>query len=117
MKQIPFALAALIFASSLCFAQPVSSLNIQVVSKPGEIYTFTGKVLYLSLADAVKGTKTEIGVEDEKGQKYGFTVNFWTAIYDKTGKRIDPDGIGKGNKVVIEYKFDSIKAKSIKLLE
>jgi len=40
-----------------------------------------------------------------------------TTIYDKTGKKTDLSGIINGNRIAIEYKFDSIKAKSIKLLE
>lgn len=128
MKRIILAVSALIFTSSLCFAQQastpvskpaqsVSDLANQITPKQGEIMTFVGKVAILSLADVKKGTKTQISIEDEKGQYKGFVVKSSTAIYDKTGKRIGFSSITKGQKVVIEYKYGSFKARSIKLVE
>ena len=116
MKKTINALVAFMFISSVCFAQPVSSVNSPGPRPAGKIEIFTGKIIYVSLADPAKKTKTRIGIQDEKGEQHSFLVASRTEIYDKSGKQIAVDKIAKGDKVAVEYKFDSIKAKSIKII-
>ena len=115
MKRTIALLFALMLVSSVCFSQPVSSVNSPGPRPAGKTEIFSGEVMYISLANPVKGTKTQIGVKDAQGEQHSFIVNDKTVIYDKAGKNIALDKIVKGNKVAIEYKFDSTKAKTIKL--
>ena len=117
MKKILFALIAVAFVSSLCFAQQASVPETKTVSSPAVIKTFTGKVELVKLADPVKKTKSEIIVVDDKGQSLSKVVSSSTAIYDKAGQQISLDKIMKGDKVTIEYSSNGKKAKSIKLVE
>jgi hypothetical protein len=119
MKKILFALFAVAFVSSLCFAQQPTAPVSQAAPKPVETKTFTGKVESVSLADSTKGTKSEIVAVDEKGQKLTFVVRTTATINDKDGKSITLGKIAKDIKVVIEYttKKDTNRAKSIKVVE
>jgi len=103
MKKILFVLLVLAFISPLCFAQqpvsPITKTNpATVVTK-----TLTGKVESVSLADPVKGTKSEIAVVDEKGQKTTFLVKTTTTLYDADYKTTALDKITKDQTVKVKY--------------
>lgn len=103
MKNIFLALLILTFASSLCFAQqPVSPIAKDNPIKI-ETKTLTGKVESVSLADPVKGTKSEIVVVDENGQKTTFLVKTTTTLYDAEYKTIALDKITKDETVKVKY--------------
>jgi len=101
-----------------CFAQqPVSTSTSKVSPAAVETKTLTGKVESISLADPVKGTKSEIVIEspveakeikekdvvNEKDQKTTFLVNSTTTIYDTDWKAISFDKIAKDEKVRVKY--------------
>ncbi len=69
MKQTLFAIIAVAFVSSLCFAQQPTAPTSKISTQTVETKTFIGNVDSVSLADSAKGTKSEIVVVDEKGQK------------------------------------------------
>lgn len=106
MKKIIFAVTALGFFSSLCFAQtqavstpPVSKVSTQAV----ETKIFSGKVESVILADAAKGTKSEITVVDETGKKLTFSVKSTAMILDANKNSISLDKIQKDGKIKIKY--------------
>jgi hypothetical protein len=120
MKKILLAVLAITFVSSLCFAQEATAPTTKVAPTPVETKTFTGKVDSVSLADATKGTKSEIVVLADNGQKLNFVVKAGTPITDKDGKAVALSDIKKDNKVTVEYtmgKMGAHKAQSIKLVE
>lgn len=103
MRNILLALIMLTVVSSLCFAQqpvsPITKTNPATV----ETKTLTGKVESVSLADPVKGTKSEIVVVDEKGQKTTFLVKTTTTLYDADYKTTALDKITKDQTVKVKY--------------
>jgi ABC-type oligopeptide transport system substrate-binding subunit len=123
MKNLLFALLAVTFVISLCFAQPAAqptAVASKPVEKPVEIKTFTGKVDSVVIGDIAKKTVSEIVALDEKGQKLSFVVRPSTSILAKDGKAVTLNEIKKDNKVTIEYTTSAAgtnKAKSIQLAE
>jgi len=120
MKKILFAVLAITLVSSLCFAQQATAPTTKAASITTETKTFTGKADSVSLGDAAKGTKSEIIVMADNGQKMNFVVKAGTPITTKDGKAITLTDIKKDNKVSVEYtmsKMGAHKAQSIKLVE
>ena len=118
MKKILLALLVLAFMSPLCFAQqPVSAPTTKVSPAAVATKTLTGKVESVSLADPVKGTKSEIVIESpvevkeikekdvvsEKEQKTTFLVKSTTTIYDVDYKAITLDKITKDQTIKVKY--------------
>lgn len=111
MRRIALVLFILMFAGSFCFAQepakpatPATPATPAVPKSQVEAKTFVGKVESISLADAAKGTKSEIVVIDEAGKKIDFVVKATATIYDATSSAITLDKIKKDEKVKIKYK-------------
>ena len=80
--------------------------------------TFVGTVKSVTLADPVKGTKSEIVVLDEKNVSMTFLILSTTTINDAQEKPITLDKVTKGNKVSVEYTTTPAgvhEAKSIKI--
>ena len=120
MKKILFALLAVAFVSSLCFAQQSTAPVTKTVPTPIVIKTFTGKVDSVSIGNPTKKIPSKIVVVDDKGQKLSFTVRTTTDITVKDGKTITLGNIAKDNKVAIEYtttQKGTNRAKSIKVIE
>ena len=120
MKKLTFLLFAFLFVSVLCFAQQVSvpvskAAQIPVVNK-----TLAGKVDSITIGDATKGTKSELVVVAEDGQKLSFVVKNGTPINDKVGITVALNDIKKDTKVTVGYTMNEMgthKAQSIKLVE
>jgi len=137
MKKTLFTLIMATFISSLCFAQQesVSAKDSQkpagaatavvaatTVSAPAPVLTKTiiGEVDAVSTGDVTKGTKPEILVISEDGQKLSLFVKAGTPIVAKDAKIITLKEIKKGDKVSVEYitKQSGVhRAESIKLIE
>jgi len=108
MKKTLLTLLILTFAASLCFAQqpmkpaaPVAAAP--AATPPASMKAFVGKVESISLADAAKGTKSEIVVVNEAGKKLTFLVKSTATIYDAASKTITLDKIKKDDKVRVKY--------------
>jgi hypothetical protein len=120
MKKVFFIVCALVFVSSLCFAETTPIPAQQTLPAAVKSETITASVDSVSLGDAAAKTKSEITVVDAKGQKLTFAVKDSTAISAKDGKTTTLDTIVKGTKVTIEYSTSAKgknKAKSIKVVE
>lgn len=77
--------------------------NVQQTKAAGEIYK--GTIDTVTLADAAKGTKSEITVihsQDQK-QKMTFLVKSTTTIADAEAKPLTLDKLQKGDKVQVSY--------------
>jgi len=118
MKKILLTLLVLAFISPLCFAQqPVSAPISKVSPAAVATKTLTGKVESVSLADPVKGTKSEIVIESpvevkeiqgkdvvsETNQKTTFLVKSTTTIYDTDYKATTLDKIIKDQTIKVKY--------------
>jgi uncharacterized protein YxeA len=121
MKKVLFLLLAVIFVSSLCFAQEASVSSgettavVQVKTK-----TFVGKVASVNAGDSMAGMKPQITATDESGRQWTFQVASDASIVNKNGEATSLSWIGKDSKVEIKYTEtqDSPKmAQSVKVLE
>ena len=118
MKKILFALVAVAFVTSLCFAQTESAAACKAAPAAVETKTFSGTVESVSFGGGRKGAKPAIVVADDKGQKLDFVAKSSAAITGKNGKTIDMTDIKKGDKVSVKYiiRSDGVnRAKSIKV--
>lgn len=108
MKKISLALCMVGVLFSLCFAQtavePVKKSAVgQGAQKADESKTVKGKVESVSLADAAKGTQSEITVVGDSGEKNTFLVKTTTTIYDANWKATTLDKISKDGNVKVKY--------------
>ena len=120
MKKILFAAVILAFASSLCFAQSVKPSVSGSALAPVVTKTLTGKVDSVTVGDITKGTRSELVVVGDNGQKLSFVVKNGTPVTDKDAKTVALSELKKDNKVTVEYTIKASgtnKAQSIKLVE
>lgn len=120
MKKILLAVFVLTFVSSLCFAQQPTVSTTKTVPAPVVVKTLTGKVDSVTIGDTTKGTKSELAVVAESGQKLIFVVKSGTPITDKDAKAATLSDIKKDSKVTVEYTTKASgtnKAQSIKLVK
>lgn len=120
MKKTLFAVLALTFISSLCFAQEASAPATNSTLASVETKTFAGKVDSVTIGDATEGTRSELVVLADNGNKLTFVVKSDTPITDKDAKTVALSDIKQDNNVTIEYTMGRKglhKAQSIKLVE
>jgi hypothetical protein len=65
--------------------------------------TVEGKINAVSLADADKGTKSEVEMQDRQGRKYLFLIKETTRIYDTNASPITLGKLTTGARVRIKY--------------
>ncbi len=125
MKKTIFSLLAFLFVTSLCFAQqaqtPVSQPAVSKTAQaPIEKKTLSGKVDSITIGDVKKGTKSELIVVADNGQKLSFAIKSGTPIIDKGTKILNLSELKKDDKVIVEYtaKANGInRAQSVKIVE
>jgi hypothetical protein len=137
MKKIFFTLIAVVFASSLCFAeQPVVKADEttgkvesaqQPSAKAEETKIFIGKVEKVApLMGGWSAPYNKIVVTDDKGTQETFFVMRATVITDASGKDISGSGTKRDKKVEVKYSIitngssitnGKYKADSIKYLD
>jgi hypothetical protein len=76
----------------------------QVPAQKPVILTFIGTVDSVTLADTVKGTKSEIVVVNMANTKMSFLVVATTTLYNAKDETIGLGMIVKGNEVNVKYK-------------
>lgn len=84
MKKILLAVLALIFTSSLCFAQQAQAPVSKPTPAPVETKNITAKVDSVTIGDVAKGTKSELVVVADNGQKLSFAVKSGTLPVQKS---------------------------------
>ncbi len=84
-------------------AQPGAKPAGKVSPKETVIRNLSGRVESVSLADPVKGTKSEVVVVDKSGKKISLLVKVTTTIYDAEAKTITLDQIKKDDQVRVKY--------------
>ena len=125
MKKILFALLAVAFVVSLCYAQesqdPSPSANQSAPStSQAETKLFTGKVNSVSVGNVDEGTKPQITVTDDNGQNLSFVIDSSALITDKDGNMLVLTDIKNDSKVMATYTIDADgtnKAQSVKVIE
>ena len=120
MEKMSFALIAVVFVSSLCFAQEVSApsgVSNTTTSVRDKTETFIGEVIMVS--DQNVETNSKIIVKDDNGKASTFRVAADTVIINKDGNPTTLNWL-EHNKVAIEYTVNYGKGtrmvKSIKVL-
>jgi len=104
MKNLILAMIILLAGTSISFAQTQKAAPITVsATKTEETKSATGSVESVTLADPAKGTKSEIVVTGDNGQKYAFLVKSTTTIYAVGWEAITLDKISKSDKVKVKY--------------
>ncbi len=104
MRQILLIALIMILNSSLCFAQmPVTPQVSPISTIASEAKIVTGKVESVTIADPVKGTKSEITVVDDTGNKTTVSISPTTKIYDQEWKTISLGQIKKDDGVKVTY--------------
>jgi hypothetical protein len=107
MKKIIIPVIIVIFLSAVSFAKQPSEQNI----KANEIYAlkmvqtkeFTGEVKKATIADPVKGTKSEVMVADEKSGEKIFLVKTTTTVYDVDFKAMTFERLKADDKLKVRY--------------
>ncbi|MDD5594918.1 MAG: hypothetical protein PHY94_01610 [Candidatus Omnitrophica bacterium] len=125
MKKITFSLLAFLSVTSLCFAQqaqaPVSQPVVTKTSQaPVVKKTFSGKVDSVTIGDVKKGTKSELTVVADNGEKLSFAIRSGTPINDKGTKILNLRELKKDDKVIVEYTTSAKgtnRAQSVKIVE
>ena len=129
MKKIIFALLAVVFAVSLCFAQESEESSVSASQSTLPVYqptyqvetkSFTGKVNSVSIGNVDEGTKSQITVTDDNGQNLSLVVDSDALITDKDGNMLDSTDIKNDSKVIVTFTIDADgtnKAQYIKATE
>ena len=132
MKKLIILMLAFIFTASVCFAATTQSkakeasvksntlaVAAAVAKKNDETKEMTGKVKAVTVADPLKGTKSEIIIINEKSNEKAFLIKSTTTVYDINSKAMTFDKLKADEKVDIKYtttKEGVHEAVSIKLL-
>ncbi len=133
MKKILVALSVLPLMSGLCFAQGTMmgttkpAMKASETAKPaggpgglgGEVVkpvmmgapveaakAFHGKIESVSIADPIKGTKSEVVVVDDSGKKMNFLVKPTTTIYDANLQPLTLDKVKADDKAMVKYEVN-----------
>jgi hypothetical protein len=117
MKKLLLALLAVVFISTVSFAQTSTS---KTTAAPTITKTVTGKVDSVTIGNTAKKIKSEIAITDDNGQKLNLVVKSSTTITAKDGQKIGLGQIQKNAKVSVEYKAKTggtNRAQSIKVIE
>ena len=135
MRKILMTISALTLMSGLCFAQSSPATSKPAITKAPEMKApealkapaavagdkgkpatmgavmdaakaFHGKIESVSVADAAKGTKSEIVAVDDSGKKMDFWVKPTTTIYDAALQPITLDKIKADDKAMVKYEVN-----------
>lgn len=91
-------------SSTFCFAQMPLTPNVSPLStSASETKILSGKVDSVTVADPVKGTKSEITIVDEAGNKTTVSISPTTKIYDNDWKTISLDQVKKDDSIKVTY--------------
>ncbi len=100
MIGVSIASILLIWAASIGIARNADGKTITKDS----IATFTGTVSSISIADKVRGTRSEIVVTDAKSGKKVFLITATTTLYGVKSAPLILDKIRKDDKVKVKYR-------------
>jgi hypothetical protein len=107
MRSLLLAICLLSLVVLPCFAQqPTVPVTPKSTTQTPETKTLTGEVKSVTLADPIKGTKSEIVVVDKsqtEPREYTFLVKSTTTIYNTDWNAITLDKITKGQNVKVKY--------------
>ena len=130
MKKILITIFVLTVANGLCFAAdmgtaapkpPAMNAMNEIKSAAMESLKMAqGKVESVSMADATKGTKSEVILVDDMGKKWTFGVQSTTTIWDADVQPITLDKIKADDKVMVKYSVNKEgmnEAQSISLMK
>ena len=127
MKRIFITIFALTVANGLCFAADMETaapkapaMNEMKPAAMESLKVAQGKVESVSMADAMKGTKSEIVLVDDMGKKWTFGVQSTTTIWDANVQPITLDKIKVDDKVMVKYSVNKEgmnEAQSISLMK
>lgn len=103
MKKALFVFVAMLFVSSVCFAQQAPMAPKHVTPMATANKTVTGRIQSVSLGDTAKNLKPEIEIIDKMNKTRKIVVMPATVISDKEGKVVSLDKVTKGENVSVKY--------------
>ena len=114
MRKVLSVLAMSIFSVSMALAadQPAAPVTATATvtapvavapAVPAAMETQTGIVKSISMANAAKGTKSEIVIVDAAGKETSTLIKSTTTLYDADAKAITLDKIAADSKVAVVY--------------
>ena len=106
-----YVLLGILTLSSLAYAQqapvaakPVAPMAAMAMNAASDTKLATGIIDMITVADAIKGTKSEIVlVDDSPAKKESFLIKDTTTIYDVNLSALSFDKLSKGQSVKIKY--------------
>jgi hypothetical protein len=103
MNKTFFVFVAMLFVSSVCFAQqaPIAPKHVTAMATANKGVIVT--IQSVSLGDAAKNLKPEIVVADSMNKERKIVVMPATVILDKEGKAVSLDKLTKGEKIHLMY--------------
>lgn len=99
MKRVIFVIAIMICVISAVYAQDNEDFVRDMFQTTGR---FVGKVVYVATA-GTGGEKTELVVEDERGQKMIFPLDETANMVGSAANMLTLGELKKGEKVAVEY--------------
>ncbi len=105
MKKLVFLTTIMMGASSLCFAQ--QSQGTTKSASVAQYKTLSGKIESITMADPLKGTKSQIVVDEATGTKKTFIVGALAKLYDSNMNVITLDKLSKDKSVQVEYQTNA----------
>jgi len=106
MKTMILLTLGFILLGSVSYAQPATAPGAKgtpVVVETVTAKNVIGRIKSITIADPVKGSKSEIMVVDENSTEKVFLVKSTTTIYDADFKAVSLDKIKTDNKVKVKY--------------
>lgn len=103
MRKIFFLAVAVSLASSVCFAQQAPMPVEHESHSQMQTATAVGKIETIVPADSAKGTKAELVVVDENGNKTTFAVANTAVMHDTEMAAISLDKLAQGQKIKVRY--------------
>jgi hypothetical protein len=103
MKKALVVFCILIGAASVCHADDCSMPVLVSAPDSSNVQTVTGTVDSVSIADSLKGLRSEIVIGGPGGGQHALIIKTTTTIYDPAWKPIGLDVLRKNDSVKVKY--------------
>jgi hypothetical protein len=103
MKKALVVILVLMGASSVCLADDCSMPVLVSAPDSSTVQTITGTVDSVSIADSLKGLRSEIVIGGSSGRRHVLIVKTTTTIYDPVWKPIGLEVLRKNDSVKVKF--------------
>jgi len=103
MKKVLVFFLVFIGAASVCCADDCSMPVLVSAPDTNTVHTASGTVESVSIADSLKGLRSEIVIGEASGRRHVLIVKATTTIYDPVWKPIGLEILHKNDSVKVKY--------------